>query len=261
MKQPVAKFITVYNQEDEFDDKGKNILVSPRNTPNFDLFVDEVNDKLAPPGVALRKIYTAQGGSKVRSVSALTISKEYTASPKRFNKNKSRAGSKKNSAASSEGYHSDDENKRKKGNGRLTLMERQAMYAKPRSLSEPSSPRDSSPKRKISPAWKPITKPKPKQSRAKKESITKNQNKTIAQKSPKKKPMTFNQRGKARLDKTYKKQYESDSDDERGKHLLERKESLLEDSTFSSRTMKRKVTMIVTLQERQRGHLQGKIPL
>ena len=60
-----------------------------------------MNDKLAPPGVALRKIYTAAGGSEVsaarlstlldslqvRSVSALTVSKEYTASPKKFDPN------------------------------------------------------------------------------------------------------------------------------------------------------------------------------
>ena len=86
-KQPTAKFIHIYNQTDEFDNKGKRILISPRRTPDFDHFVDEVNDKLAPPGVGLRNIYTAQGGSPVRTVSALTVSKEYTASPKKFDPN------------------------------------------------------------------------------------------------------------------------------------------------------------------------------
>ena len=104
-------------QVDEYDTKGKRFLVTQRRTPDFDHFVDEVrssstlhlitnvsnevNDKLAPPGVALRKIYTAAGGSEVRpalhftalhslqvrSVSALTVSKEYTASPKKFDPN------------------------------------------------------------------------------------------------------------------------------------------------------------------------------
>ena len=212
-KQPTAKFITVYNQQDDFDKKGKKILVSPRRTPDFDHFVEDVNDRLVPGGpgggrtlgIPLRKIYTAAGGSEVRSVSALTISKEYTASPKKFNKNKSRDGSKKNSAASSEGYHSDDgrNSKKKKGNGRLTLMERQALYAKPRSQSEPPSPRDASrsPNRNVSPARKPKPKPTPK----KRSPVKKTQ----------KKALSFNERGKQRLDKTFKK--DDDSDDERAR--------------------------------------------
>ena len=146
-KQPTAKFIHIYNQTDEYDNKGKRILISPRRTPDFDHFVDEVNDKLAPPGVGLRNIYTAQGGSPVRSVSALTVSKEYTASPAKYDKkflkkvNKhaqaSRKNSKKNSANSSDGYFSDGEflRKQKAMPGRKTLMERQAEYARSRSPS------------------------------------------------------------------------------------------------------------------------------
>ena len=146
-KQPTAKFIHIYNQTDEFDNKGKRILISPRRTPDFDHFVDEVNDKLAPPGVGLRNIYTAQGGSPVRSVSALTVSKDYTASPAKYDKkfltkvNKhaqaSRKNSKKNSANSSDGYFSDGEflRKQKAMPGRKTLMERQAEYARSRSPS------------------------------------------------------------------------------------------------------------------------------
>ena len=146
-KQPTAKFIHIYNQTDEFDNKGKRILISPRRTPDFDHFVDEVNDKLAPPGVGLRNIYTAQGGSPVRSVSALTVSKDYTASPAKYDKkflkkvNKhaqaSRKNSKKSSANSSDGYFSDGEflRKQKAMPGRKTLMERQAEYARSRSPS------------------------------------------------------------------------------------------------------------------------------
>merc|ERR1712223_1579095 len=146
-KQPTAKFIHIYNQTDEYDNKGKRILISPRRTPDFDHFVDEVNDKLAPPGVGLRNIYTAQGGSPVRSVSALTVSKEYTASPAKYDKkflkkvNKhaqaSRKNSKKNSANSSDVYFSDGEflRKQKAMPGRKTLMERQAEYARSRSPS------------------------------------------------------------------------------------------------------------------------------
>ena len=39
-KQPTAKFIHIYNQTDEYDNKGKRILISPRRTPDFDHFVD-----------------------------------------------------------------------------------------------------------------------------------------------------------------------------------------------------------------------------
>lgn len=67
MKQPKAKIVTVGTQLDEFEGKGKKILISDRVTPNFESFVDDINDKLAPPGVALRNIYTAQHGHKVRS--------------------------------------------------------------------------------------------------------------------------------------------------------------------------------------------------
>lgn len=66
MKQPKAKIVTVGTQLDEFEGKGKKILISDRVTPNFESFVDDINDKLAPPGVALRNIYTAQHGHKVR---------------------------------------------------------------------------------------------------------------------------------------------------------------------------------------------------
>ena len=66
MKQPKAKIITVHNQLDEYNPDGKKFLVSDRVTPNFDSFVTDVNEKLAPPGVALRKIYTAQHGHQVR---------------------------------------------------------------------------------------------------------------------------------------------------------------------------------------------------
>ena len=71
MKQPKAKIVTVHNQLDDIDIKGKKFLISDRVTPSFDSFVTDVNEKLAPPGVALRKIYTAQGGHPIRSVSAL----------------------------------------------------------------------------------------------------------------------------------------------------------------------------------------------
>ena len=67
MKQPKAKIITVHNQLDEYTPHGKKFLISDRNTPSFDSFVTDVNDKLAPPGVALRNIYTAQNGHHVRS--------------------------------------------------------------------------------------------------------------------------------------------------------------------------------------------------
>ena len=66
MKQPKAKIVTVTNQLDEYDGKGKKFLISDRVTPSFESFVTDVNDKLAPPGVALRNIYTAQHGHKVR---------------------------------------------------------------------------------------------------------------------------------------------------------------------------------------------------
>ena len=66
MKQPKAKIVTVSTQLDEYDGKGKKILISDRVTPNFDSFVEDINDKLAPPGVALRNIFTAQHGHKVR---------------------------------------------------------------------------------------------------------------------------------------------------------------------------------------------------
>ena len=167
MKQPKAKIVTVHNQLDDIDIKGKKFLISDRVTPSFDSFVTDVNDKLAPPGVALRKIYTAQGGHQVRSVSALTVSKEYTASPKRFDQNRadklqsqSKSQSKKSSAASSEGYHSDDggrgrinSNSRKLAGNRMTLLERQKLYAKPKSHSEGASPVQS---RSVSPAKKKI---------------------------------------------------------------------------------------------------------
>ena len=161
MKQPKAKIVTVHNQLDDIDIKGKKFLISDRVTPSFDSFVTDVNEKLAPPGVALRKIYTAQGGHPIRSVSALTVSKEYTASPKRFDKNKaqSKNQSKKSSAASSEGYHSDDggrgrinSNSKKLAGHRMTLLERQKLYAKPRS--EGASPAQS---RSVSPAKKIIS--------------------------------------------------------------------------------------------------------
>ena len=146
-KQPTAKFIHIYNQTDQWDNKGKRILISPRRTPDFDHFVEEVNDKLAPPGVGLRNIYTAQGGSQVRSVSALTVSKDYTASPQKFDKKflkkmstvaeRSRKNSKKSPPDTSDGYFSDGEFLKKKRSvpGRKSLMERQAEYARSRSPS------------------------------------------------------------------------------------------------------------------------------
>ena len=172
MKQPKAKIITVHSQLDEFTPHGKKFLISDRNTPSFDSFVDDVNSKLAPPGVGLRRIYTAQNGHQVRSVSALTVSKEYTASPKKFDKKQeirraklsqqhSRSSSKKNSLAPSAttdgGYHSDsggrgrqkriNSNAKKLAGHRMTLLERQNLYAKPRS--EGNSPATS---RSVSPA-------------------------------------------------------------------------------------------------------------
>ena len=139
-KQPEAKWVKVYNQSDDFDTKGHNILVSPRFTKDFDHFMDEVNEKLKPPIVPLRKIYTSAGGTEVRTLSALKPHQEYAASPLRFKKTGSKRASRKNSkksSASSEGYHSSDDHK---GNGRMTLMERQATYAKKRSESEPPTP-------------------------------------------------------------------------------------------------------------------------
>lgn len=141
MKQPKAKIVTVHNQLDEYDPNGKKFLISDRVTPNFDAFVNDVNDKLAPPGIALRKIYTAQHGHPVRSVSALTVSKEYTASPKKFDKTlaerQSRLSkkSKKHSIASSksDGYKSDggvNANSKQMAKNRMSLMERQNLYAR-----------------------------------------------------------------------------------------------------------------------------------
>ena len=109
----------------------------------------------------------------IRSVSALTVSKEYTASPKKFDKEQadrlarnlskqaSKAGSKKNSVVStrSDGYHSDDGGRRNRINSnskklaghRMTLMERQNLYARPRS--EGNSPsRSPARSRSVSPA-------------------------------------------------------------------------------------------------------------
>ena len=176
-KQPTAKFIHIYNQTDQWDNKGKRILISPRRTPDFDHFVEEVNDKLAPPGVGLRNIYTAQGGSQVRSVSALTVSKDYTASPQKFDKKflkkmstvaeRSRKNSKKTPPDTSDGYFSDGEFLKKKREvpGRKSLMERQAEYARSRSPSPraqsaarpftPSHARFASPSRRA-PARSPV---------------------------------------------------------------------------------------------------------
>ena len=95
-KQPEAKWIKVYDQYDDFDRKGHTFLVSPRRTRDFDHFVDDVNNTLSP-GVPLRKIYTAAGGTEVRSLSALNPNKEYTASPKRFIKKKTPPNSRKHS--------------------------------------------------------------------------------------------------------------------------------------------------------------------
>ena len=106
--------------------------------------MDDVNDKLKPAGLPLRKIYTSAGGTQVRSLSALVNHKDYLASPSKLKKSSlsnknSRKNSKKSSAASS-GYSSDD----KKGKGRLSLIDRQNLYAKNRSQSEPPTPRDKS---------------------------------------------------------------------------------------------------------------------
>ena len=48
MKQPKAKRITVHNQLDDIDTRGKKFLISDRVTPSFDSFVTDVNEKLAP---------------------------------------------------------------------------------------------------------------------------------------------------------------------------------------------------------------------
>ena len=107
-----------------------------------------------------------------RSVSALTVSKEYTASPKKFDKKQelrraklskqqSYNNSKKSSRASTtDGHHSDsgvsgrsrsrgriNSNAKKLAGHRMTLLERQNLYAKPRS--EGNSPATS---RSVSPA-------------------------------------------------------------------------------------------------------------
>ena len=89
------------------------------------------------------------------------MSKEYTASPKKFDKKFaarkakiSKQNSKKNSLASNDGYFSDgggriNSNSKKLAGHRMTLMERQNLYAKSRSNSEePRSPRT----RSVSPA-------------------------------------------------------------------------------------------------------------
>ena len=77
---------------------------------DFDHFVDEVNDKLKPPGVPLRKIYTSKGGTEVKSLSDLTPNKEYMASPSKFKKKKKKKTSTdQGSASSDKGYHSSDE--------------------------------------------------------------------------------------------------------------------------------------------------------
>ena len=112
-KQPEAKWIKIYNQGDKFDHKAHNILVSPRNVKDFDHFVDEVNDKLKPPGVPLRKIYTSKGGTEVKSLSDLTPNKEYMASPSKFKKKKKKKTSTdQGSASSDKGYHSSDETRK-----------------------------------------------------------------------------------------------------------------------------------------------------
>ena len=89
-------------------------------------------------------------------------------SPQRFDKHRadklqsqSKNQSKKSSAASSEGYHSDDggrarinSNSKKLAGHRMSLLDRQKLYAKPRSHSEGASPAQS---RSVSPAKKPQT--------------------------------------------------------------------------------------------------------
>ena len=138
-KQPEAKWIKIYDQNDKYDTKGTNLLVSPRIVKDFDHFVDHVNDKLKP-GLGARRIYTSMGGTEVKSLDELQPNKEYTAARRRFKKRKPlspRKNSKKGSAGSSEGYHSSEDLKTKNANGRQTLMERQALYAKKRSESEP----------------------------------------------------------------------------------------------------------------------------
>ena len=110
------------------------------------------------------KVYYLYIDQYFRSVSALTVSKQYTASPKKFDpsqeerrKKLSKQNSKKNSVASSDGYQSDTGTGRGRVNSvsrrlaghRMTLMERQNLYAKSRSNSEePRSPRT----RSVSPA-------------------------------------------------------------------------------------------------------------
>ena len=157
-EQPKVKWVTVKDQTDEFNTRGKNILVSPRFTHDFDHFLDEVNDKLKPGGPPLRKIYTSAGGTQVRSLSALVNHKDYMALPQKVKKGShSNASTRKNSkksSASSEGYHSSED--KNKGKGRLSLLERQALYAKKRSQSEPPTPRGSKSK-SPSPLLKPNT--------------------------------------------------------------------------------------------------------
>ena len=138
-KQPEAKWIKIYDQNDKYDTKGTTLLVSPRVVKDFDHFVDHVNDKLKP-GLGARRIYTSMGGTEVKSLDELQPNKEYTAARRRFKKRKPlspRKNSKKGSAGSSEGYHSSEDLKTKNANGRQTLMERQALFAKKRSESEP----------------------------------------------------------------------------------------------------------------------------
>jgi hypothetical protein len=108
-KQPEAKVIKIYNLGDKYDHKAHNILVSPRIVHNFEQFVDEVNEKLKPPGVPLRKIYTSKGGTEVKSLSQLTPQKEYMASHSKFKKKKKKKSTDKDSASSDKGYHSSDE--------------------------------------------------------------------------------------------------------------------------------------------------------
>ncbi len=144
-EQPKVKWVTVKDQTDDFDTKGKKLLVSPRFTHDFDHFMDDVNDKLKPGGLPLRKIYTSAGGTQVRSLSALVNHKDYMALPQKVKKGShSNASTRKNSkksSASSEGYHSSED--KNKGRGRLSLLERQAQYARKRSQSEPPTPRGS----------------------------------------------------------------------------------------------------------------------
>ena len=103
-EQPKTKWVHVKDQTDQYSKKGKNILVSPRITKDFEHFIDEVNNKLKPDGPPLRKIYTSAGGTEVRSLSALVNHKDYMASnQKKKRRNKfsiSKKDSKKGSASS-----------------------------------------------------------------------------------------------------------------------------------------------------------------